>query len=86
MNFGHTEKVRLSDIAQRIIELSDSSSTIQYREKLPYVGFKGIPDIRRAKDRLGWFPLTPMDRGLEQTIEDLRASRVKTFESPENAS
>lgn len=81
INFGNTEKVRLAEVAEQIIALTESTSAIQHQEKLPYVGFRGIPDIRRAKERLGWFPVTQLDHGLQRTIEDLRAGRVKSIEN-----
>jgi len=34
-----------------------------------------IPDIRKAKEELGWMPITTLDNGLQKTVDDLRASK-----------
>jgi nucleoside-diphosphate-sugar epimerase len=35
-----------------------------------------MPDIKLAKDKLGWFPVVPLKEGLKLTIENMRGSRV----------
>jgi len=68
-NFGGEEDFKINDIAKKIIELTHSSSTISYRDPLLFMSSLGIPDIRRAKDTLGWLPLTSLEHGLKKTIE-----------------
>jgi nucleoside-diphosphate-sugar epimerase len=51
-----------------VIELSGSKSGIVH-EPLPEDDPKRrCPDIRRARESLGWEPLTPAREGLEKTL------------------
>ena len=34
-----------------------------------------LPDLAKAKNQLGWLPIVTIDKGLEKTIYELRASK-----------
>jgi UDP-glucuronate decarboxylase len=74
INIGHYEKMKLVDIANKIIELSDSSSKVVFKKPDWHATSYNIPDITLAKERLGWFPLVALDEGLTKTIEFTRAN------------
>jgi UDP-glucuronate decarboxylase len=76
INLGSDTEYNLSEVAQKIIDMTDSKSKVVYAESLPFITQLGLPDIRKAKDELGWFPLVGLDDGLKQTIEYVQAHRA----------
>jgi nucleoside-diphosphate-sugar epimerase len=42
---------------------------------------QGIPNIHRAKEKLGWFPVVGIDEGLKRTIDAMRGTETVTLES-----
>lgn len=69
VNIGSDLDVSLVDVAQRIIEMTGSSSRITFQDPLLFMSQLGLPDITKAKDRLGWIPLVRLDDGLKRTID-----------------
>jgi UDP-glucuronate decarboxylase len=69
VNFGHDEIHRMVDVAQKIIDMTNSSSRIVFEQPLQFLTAKGTPDLRRAKESLDWLPLIGLDHGLQQTID-----------------
>jgi dTDP-glucose 4,6-dehydratase len=68
VNIGNQEEIPLLDIAKEIIELTNSKSIIVY-EELPVNDPKvRQPDIRKAKEKLGWEPKVARKEGLMKTI------------------
>jgi dTDP-glucose 4,6-dehydratase len=68
VNIGNPEEHTVLDVAQMIIELSGSASQIS-REALPEDDpRRRCPEIRRARELLGWEPRTPASEGLQKTI------------------
>jgi dTDP-glucose 4,6-dehydratase len=69
VNIGNPEEIPLLDIAKEIIELTNSKSKIVY-EELPINDPKvRQPDIRKAKEKLGWEPKVARKEGLMKTIQ-----------------
>ncbi len=70
VNIGNPNEMTILQFAEKIIELSESTSTIDYRplpEDDPKVR---QPDITKAKSVLGgWEPKVSLDQGLRSTIE-----------------
>ena len=69
MNIGSDQDVRLVDVAQRIIEMTGSSSKITFKDPLLFMTQLGLPDLARAKEKLGWIPLVTLDNGLKKAID-----------------
>jgi dTDP-glucose 4,6-dehydratase len=68
VNIGNPHEMSVLGIAQMIIEISGSSSEVVF-EALPEDDPKRrCPDIRRAKEALGWEPRTPVRDGLKRTL------------------
>jgi dTDP-glucose 4,6-dehydratase len=69
VNLGNPDEMSLLDLAQAIIELTDSKSEVVF-EALP-VDDPQVrrPDITRARDLLGWEPEVDFRVGLARTIE-----------------
>ena len=56
------------ELAQTIIDITESKSTIVHRELPPDDPLQRRPDITRAKKELGWGPQVALRDGLRQTI------------------
>ena len=69
MNFGTDYEYNLVDVAKKIIEETKSQSKIVHEPPLPFITELGIPDLVKAKETIGWFPLVTLDDGLKQTID-----------------
>jgi dTDP-glucose 4,6-dehydratase len=68
VNIGNPEEIPLIDIAKEIIALTQSKSKIIF-EALPVNDPKvRQPDIRKAKEKLGWTPKVSREEGLKKTI------------------
>ena len=69
VNLGNPNEMSLLELAQVIIELTESRSEIVF-EALPVDDPKvRQPDISRAKDLLGWEPEVDLREGLRKTID-----------------
>lgn len=81
VNLGSPEQYKIIDIAKKIVEFTESKSQIKFDHALPYLVKPGVADIRKAKQRLGWFPVVALDEGLRNTVADMLGSRVLTYAS-----
>ena len=73
VNIGNPHEMTVFDFAKKIIELTDSRSTIVFKplpEDDPQVR---QPDITKAKKILNWEPKVKLEEGLLKTIEYFRA-------------
>jgi len=73
VNIGNPGEFTVRQLAERVIELTGSTSKIVTRplpEDDPKVR---QPDITRARERLGWEPRVQLDAGLRSTIDFFRA-------------
>ena len=72
LNIGNPSELTMLQLAQEIVRLTHSRSTIVFKE-LPQDDPKvRQPDISKAKRLLGWEPRVPRDEGLKRTIEYFR--------------
>ncbi len=69
VNLGTEYEYALTDVAEKIIAMMDSSSKIRFEEPIQFMTPLGIPNLSKAKETLGWFPLVTLDDGLRQTID-----------------
>ena len=82
-NVGSTQEITIMDLAQRVLELTGSPSTVQL---VPYetayeVGFEDMmrrrPSIQKIETAVGWQPSLGLDQILLDVIEDAK-KRLKT--------
>lgn len=69
VNIGNPNEMTITQLAQKVIEMTGSKSKIVYKplpEDDPKVR---QPDITRAKTILGWEPKISLEEGLKSTIE-----------------
>jgi len=74
INLGSEQSLTLTEVAQKIIAITRSSSSITYTNKYAYAMQPAIPDISKAKEELNWFPLISIDEGLKEAVEYYKAT------------
>lgn len=72
VNLGNPAECSILDLASKVIEITGSGSGIQFREQPQDDPMRRRPDIRLARERLGWQPKTDLTAGLEHTIAYFR--------------
>ncbi len=75
VNLGSAEDIRLVGIAQKILELTESSSRVRFEPPFAHYTEAGLPDITRAREILGWMPLVRLDDGLKKMIDFAKSSK-----------
>lgn len=73
LNIGDPHEMTVLELAERVIRLCGSSSTIEFRPLPQDDPTQRRPDISAARELLGWSPSTPLDEGLRHTIEFFRS-------------
>jgi len=75
VNFGNDRDVLLSEVAEKIIKMTNSHSKISYKERLEFITPLCLPEISLVKEKLGWYPLVNLEQGLQKTLEYTRAHK-----------
>jgi len=68
-NIGNPTEVSIFELAQLVIELTGSKSTITHRALPQDDPTQRQPNISRARVALDWTPTTPLEEGLKFTIK-----------------
>jgi len=69
VNLGDDQTVKLVDVANMIIQMTNSSSKVVFEDPLLFLTHKGSADLTYVKDKLGWMPLVRLQDGLAKTID-----------------
>ncbi|MFH1427602.1 MAG: NAD-dependent epimerase/dehydratase family protein [Patescibacteria group bacterium] len=75
INIGSDVDINFTDLANKIINIIKSNSKIVYSKERLFMTPLGLPDLTKARNKLGWMPIVTLEKGLEKTINDLRASK-----------
>lgn len=75
INIGSDIDINITDLVKKIINITDSKSKIIYDDEKLFMTPLRLPDISKARDELSWMPVVILEKGLEKTIHDLRASK-----------
>lgn len=88
INLGNPQEVTILELAQEIIEITGSRSTITFEPRPPDDPMRRCPDISRAIAALGWKPKVSRRAGLERVtgyfkaeLERLSAPRSRGLQS-----
>ena len=68
-NIGNPNEMTVGQLAEKIIELTDSTSEIKYLELPNDDPKQRKPDITKAKTKLNWEPKVNLENGLTKTIK-----------------
>ncbi len=77
LNLGNPEEFTISELAERVIEMTDSSSQISWKPLPQDDPRQRKPDISLAIKSIGWTPKTNLEDGLKETIKFFKKTLVK---------
>jgi UDP-glucuronate decarboxylase len=72
VNIGNPNEFTIRELAELVIEMTGSRSTLDYRPLPQDDPMQRQPNITVARDTLGWEPKVQLREGLERTIEYFR--------------
>ncbi|MFI4854507.1 MAG: UDP-glucuronic acid decarboxylase family protein [Phycisphaerales bacterium JB065] len=82
VNIGNPGEFTIKQLAELVIELSGSSSTIQYGPAPLDDPQRRRPDISLAKAKLDWEPTISLREGLSKTIEWFKSIEMSHYRAP----
>ena len=68
VNLGNPQEFTILELAQKVIQYTDSKSKIIYKELPKDDPMQRKPDITLAKKELSWEPKVNLEEGLKKTI------------------
>lgn len=82
-NIGSSEEISIMELARRIRDRADSASEIQlipYERAYQQKGFEDfrrrVPSIEKIRSAVGWAPMSPLDKTIDQIIAYHRTEMV----------
>ena len=82
VNMGNPDEFTMLELAEMVIELTGSGSSIVKKPLPEDDPTRRRPDITLAKQKLGWEPTTPLREGLQKTIDWFRSINVSDYTPP----
>jgi UDP-glucuronate decarboxylase len=79
MNLGNPHEISILDLAKMVMELTDSSSLLEFHPRPPDDPRQRRPDIAMACEHLGWSPKVSLQVGLQRTIAFFRSENIASF-------
>lgn len=76
INLGNPDEFTMEELAEKIIEMTGTASSLSYKPLPADDPKQRQPDITLAKQILGWEPKVRLDRGLAKTIAYFRGSSL----------
>ena len=79
-NIGSTNEITITELAQKVISLTNSTSEIVYKKHTEVFGDhfeepqRRVPDISKIKMAVGWQPKTSLDEVIVEIAEYLKAN------------
>ncbi len=72
INLGNPGEFTILELAEKVLKLTGSKSKLVFRPLPQDDPKQRQPDIRRAREKLGWEPRVGLEEGLTRTIEYFR--------------
>jgi len=76
LNVGNPKEFTILELAERVVKLTGSKSKVVHKPLPADDPTQRQPDIAAARKLIDWEPLTPLEAGLEKTIEYFRTQGV----------
>jgi UDP-glucose 4-epimerase len=79
-NIGSTNEITITELTQKVIKLTNSSSEIVYKRHSEVFGDnfeepqRRVPDISKIKKAVGWQPKTSLDEVIIEIAEYLKTN------------
>jgi UDP-glucuronate decarboxylase len=73
VNLGNPHEMTVREIAELVLQLTGSTSSLEFRPRPADDPTRRRPDISKAKRILDWEPRVPVTEGLRETIEYYRS-------------
>ena len=79
-NIGSTNEITITELAQKVLKLTNSSSEIVYKKHFEVFGDhfeepqRRVPDISKIKKAVGWQPKQSLDKVIVEIAEYLKAN------------
>jgi len=73
VNLGNPDEIKIIELANKVLALTGSKSSVKYMAKPIDDPVRRRPDISLAKEKLGWQPEVALADGLKKTIEYFKA-------------
>lgn len=73
VNLGNPAEYTIEDLAEMVLQITGSSSPIEFFPLPVDDPTRRQPSISRAQERLAWEPEVPLEEGLRQTVDWFRA-------------
>ncbi|MCF6276344.1 MAG: NAD-dependent epimerase/dehydratase family protein [Candidatus Magasanikbacteria bacterium] len=77
VNLGSDAMYRLADVANKIIDLTESTSKVVFEDAMKFISRPGVPDLSLAREKLGWIPLVRVEDGLQKTVDYTIANKAR---------
>ena len=77
LNIGNEEELSIMNLAELIRKKINKDLEIIFLDKRKDDPFRRRPQIKLAKDILGWKPMIPLEVGIEETIKYFSSMDLK---------
>ena len=68
-NIGNPNEITILQLAEKVIELTNSNSEIKFLKLPDDDPMQRKPDVTKANKELNWFPEVTLEEGLKKTIK-----------------
>ena len=82
VNLGNPDEFTILELAQLVIDLTESKSQIVFAPLPEDDPTRRKPDIRLAREKLDWQPTIPLREGLGRTVEWFSRIDLESFRPP----
>ena len=82
VNIGNPDEFTIRELANLVIQLTESRSELRYLPLPPDDPARRRPDISLAREKLGWNPTTPLEEGLKNTIAWFQSIDLDSYIPP----
>jgi UDP-glucuronate decarboxylase len=82
VNLGNPGEFTIKELAEMVIQMTGAKSKLVARPRPADDPTQRRPDIRLAKEKLGWQPRVPLKDGLAKTIDYFRTIDLRHFRRP----